>query len=176
MSRGIVPIAPQASWCVTVIHTQDTLGENEVARRANIIMMDEDSSRVIRRLPRGSRSRAVNAAIRERPGASRRRDASARLDALRERLPATGTDRIKGGPGASPAVIVTPDASVLLKWVLPSRDVEDTDGVLALRDEAVAGTLDMVVPQLWIYEWATCRRYAFPMTWRSCLRLWPTSA
>ena len=64
-----------------------------MARRVNI-MMDEDSWQVLQRLPRGSRSRAVNAAIREWAGASRRRDASARMDALRERLPATGTDRI----------------------------------------------------------------------------------
>lgn len=64
-----------------------------MARRVNI-MMDEDSWRIIRRLPRGSRSRAVNAAIREWAGASRKRDASARMDALRERLPAIGTDRI----------------------------------------------------------------------------------
>ncbi len=64
-----------------------------MARRVNI-MMDEDSWRVIRKLPRGSRSRAVNAAIREWAGASRRRDASARMDALRERLPAVRTERI----------------------------------------------------------------------------------
>ena len=64
-----------------------------MARRVNI-MMDEDSWRVIQRLPRGSRSRAVNAAIREWAGSSRRRDASARMDALRKRMPAIGTDRI----------------------------------------------------------------------------------
>ena len=64
-----------------------------MARRVNI-MMDEDSWHVIQKLPRGSRSRAVNAAIRQWAGASRRRDASARMDALRERLPAIGTDRI----------------------------------------------------------------------------------
>ena len=64
-----------------------------MARRVNI-MMDEDSWRVIRKLPRGSRSRAVNAAIREWAGAARRRDASARMDALRERLPTVGTGRI----------------------------------------------------------------------------------
>ena len=64
-----------------------------MARRVNI-MMDEDSWRVIQRLPRGSRSRAVNAAIREWAGASRRRDASARMDGLRKRMPAIGTDRI----------------------------------------------------------------------------------
>ncbi len=64
-----------------------------MTRRVNI-MMDEDSWSVIRKLPRGARSRAVNAAIREWSGASRRRNASARMDALRERLPAVPTDRI----------------------------------------------------------------------------------
>lgn len=64
-----------------------------MARRVNI-MMDEGSWDVIRKLPRGARSRAVNAAIREWSGASRRRSASARMDALRERLPAVATDRI----------------------------------------------------------------------------------
>ena len=64
-----------------------------MARRVNI-MMDEEAWRVIERLPRGSRSRAVNAAIREWSGTSRRREASARMDALRARLPAVETDRI----------------------------------------------------------------------------------
>ncbi len=57
-------------------------------------MMDEDSWRVLQRLPRGTRSRAVNAAIREWSGASGKRDASARMDALRARLPAVETDQI----------------------------------------------------------------------------------
>lgn len=64
-----------------------------MARRVNI-MMDEDSWHVIQKLPRGARSRAVNAAIREWSGASRRRRASDRMDALRERLPPVATDRI----------------------------------------------------------------------------------
>ncbi|MYC91267.1 MAG: hypothetical protein F4106_09515 [Gemmatimonadetes bacterium] len=64
-----------------------------MARRVNI-MLDDDSWRVIEKLPRGTRSRAVNAAIREWSGAVRRRDASARMDALRARLPAVETDRI----------------------------------------------------------------------------------
>ena len=37
-------------------------------------------------------------------------------------------------------MIVTPDASVLLKWVLPGDDEQDTDA-------ALAATLDLVVPQ-----------------------------
>ena len=62
-------------------------------RRVNI-MMDEEAWRVIERLPRGRRSRAVNTAIREWSETSRRREASARMDALRARLPTVETDRI----------------------------------------------------------------------------------
>ncbi len=64
-----------------------------MARRVNI-MMDEEAWRVIERLPCGSRSRAVNAAIQEWSGISRRREAVARMDALRAPLPAVETDRI----------------------------------------------------------------------------------
>ncbi|MXX73100.1 MAG: type II toxin-antitoxin system VapC family toxin [Gemmatimonadetes bacterium] len=67
-----------------------------------------------------------------------------------------------GGTGAAAPVIVTPDASVLLKWVLPADDEQDTDAALALRDEAAAGTLDLVVPQLWIYEVGNTLARRFP--------------
>ncbi len=66
-----------------------------MAKRVNF-MLDDDSWRVIERLPRGTRSRAVNAAIREWAGTSKRQDATARMDALRARLPAIRTDRIVG--------------------------------------------------------------------------------
>ena len=59
-------------------------------------------------------------------------------------------------------MIVTPDASVILKWVLPGDDEHDTDVALALRDQAVAGTLDLVVPQLWIYEVGNTLARRFP--------------
>ncbi len=59
-------------------------------------------------------------------------------------------------------MIVTPDASVLLKWVLPGNDKQDTDAALALRDGAVAGTIDLVVPQLWIYEVGNTLAKRFP--------------
>ena len=62
-------------------------------RRVNI-MMDDDAWCVIERLPRGARSRAVNAAIREWSGASARRDAACRMDALRARLPPVATDDV----------------------------------------------------------------------------------
>ena len=56
-----------------------------------------------------------------------------------------------GGAEAAAPVNVTPDASVLLKWVLPGDDEQDTDAAPALRDGAAAGTLDPVVPRLWVY-------------------------
>ena len=59
-------------------------------------------------------------------------------------------------------MIVTPDASVLLKWVLPGDDEQDTDAALSLRDEAVAGTIELVVPQLWVYEVGNTLARRFP--------------
>ena len=59
-------------------------------------------------------------------------------------------------------MIVTPDASVLLRWVLPGNDEQDTDVALALRDGALAGTLDLVVPRLWIYEVGNTLAKRFP--------------
>ena len=55
-------------------------------------MMDDDTWRVIERLPRGARSRAVNTAIREWFGVSARRAAAARMDSLRARLPPVATE------------------------------------------------------------------------------------
>ena len=66
-----------------------------MARRVNI-MMDDDAWRVIEKLPRGARSRTVNAAIRDWARAAARREAAARMDASRARLPAVGTDEVVG--------------------------------------------------------------------------------
>ena len=62
-------------------------------RRVNI-MMDDDTWGVIEKLPRGARSRAVNAAIRDWSRAVARREAAVRMDALRTRLPSVGTDEV----------------------------------------------------------------------------------
>lgn len=59
-------------------------------------------------------------------------------------------------------MIVTPDASVLLKWVLPGDDEQDGDAALSLRDEAVAGAIELVVPQLWLYEVGNTLARRFP--------------
>lgn len=59
-------------------------------------------------------------------------------------------------------MIVTPDASVLLKWVLPGDDGQDGDAALSLRDEAVAGAVELVVPHLWLYEAGSTLARRFP--------------
>ena len=59
-------------------------------------------------------------------------------------------------------MIVVPDASVLLKWVLPGDDERDTDAALALRDEAANNAVELVVPQLWVYEVGNTLARRFP--------------
>ena len=48
--------------------------------------------------------------------------------------------------------LVVPDASVILKWVLPSDDERNLVQALALRDSIADGHVRAVVPSLWIYE------------------------
>ena len=48
--------------------------------------------------------------------------------------------------------LVVPDASVILKWVLPSEEEPHLGQALALRDSIADGHIRAVVPSLWIYE------------------------
>ena len=48
--------------------------------------------------------------------------------------------------------LVVPDASVILKWVLPSEEEPNLGQALALRDAIADGHIRAVVPSLWIYE------------------------
>jgi predicted nucleic acid-binding protein len=71
-----------------------------------------------------------------------------------------------------PVLLVVPDASVLLKWVLPSDDEPDTDKALLLRaaiqDEAVRALL----PGLWLFEVGNTIARRFPThasAWLSAL-------
>jgi predicted nucleic acid-binding protein len=48
--------------------------------------------------------------------------------------------------------LLVPDASVLLKWVLRSPDEEARDQALRLRAAWLAGTVEIVVPTLWVFE------------------------
>jgi predicted nucleic acid-binding protein len=58
--------------------------------------------------------------------------------------------------------IVVPDASVLLKWVLPSEDEPDADNALQLRSAIVDSTVYALVPPLWIYEVGNTIARRFP--------------
>jgi predicted nucleic acid-binding protein len=49
-------------------------------------------------------------------------------------------------------LLVVPDASVLLKWVLRSEDEDDRDRALELRAAWLAGACQIVVPTLWAFE------------------------
>jgi predicted nucleic acid-binding protein len=47
---------------------------------------------------------------------------------------------------------IVPDASVLLKWVLPSDNERYVNQALAMRDALLDGELKLLVPDLWYYE------------------------
>jgi predicted nucleic acid-binding protein len=71
-----------------------------------------------------------------------------------------------------PVPLVVPDASVLLKWVLPSNDEPDTDKALLLRAAIVHEAVRSLVPPLWLYEVGNTVARRFPMhagAWLSAL-------
>lgn len=49
-------------------------------------------------------------------------------------------------------MLVVPDASVILKWVLPPEREEYTPQARSIRDAYVKGTHDICVPALWLFE------------------------
>ena len=50
------------------------------------------------------------------------------------------------------AQVVVPDASVILKWLLPSAEEPDADKALALLDATEAEAVHCLLPGLWFYE------------------------
>ena len=59
--------------------------------------------------------------------------------------------------------LVVPDASVLLKWVLPSDDEPDADKALLLRAAIRDGAVQALLPGLWLYEVGNTVARRFPM-------------
>ena|SRR5438094_366190 len=47
---------------------------------------------------------------------------------------------------------IVPDASVLLKWVLESKDEGDRDRALQIREAWLSDRCTIVLPSLWIFE------------------------
>ena len=71
-----------------------------------------------------------------------------------------------------PTPLVVPDASVLLKWVLPSDDEPDADRTIFLRDAILDETVRAVLPALWLYEVGNTVARRFPAqasVWLSAL-------
>ena len=64
-----------------------------MGKRINV-MIDEDTWRILGRIPAGARSRAVNEALRAWVLRRRRSDAVRELDALRARLPVASTAEV----------------------------------------------------------------------------------
>ena len=58
--------------------------------------------------------------------------------------------------------VVVPDASVLLKWIVPGDDEQDTGAALSLRAAALSGAISLVAPQLWMYEVGNTLAKRFP--------------
>ena len=58
--------------------------------------------------------------------------------------------------------LVVPDASVILKWVLPAHDEPHTDRATNLLDAFVAGKIRCVVPALWHFEVGSTVARRFP--------------
>jgi predicted nucleic acid-binding protein len=61
-----------------------------------------------------------------------------------------------------PLPLVVPDASVLLKWVLPSDDEPDADRALLLRTAVLEEGVRALVPALWLYEVGNTVARRFP--------------
>jgi predicted nucleic acid-binding protein len=55
-----------------------------------------------------------------------------------------------------------PDASVILKWVLPPEKEPHADTARALRDCYVRGDCDLMVPSLWLFEVGNILSLKFP--------------
>jgi predicted nucleic acid-binding protein len=67
--------------------------------------------------------------------------------------------------------LVIPDASVLLKWVLPGPKEIDSECALRLRESAVIGKVQLIVPSLWFYEVGNTITRQFPKQARELLDL-----
>jgi predicted nucleic acid-binding protein len=71
-----------------------------------------------------------------------------------------------------PVPLVVPDASVLLKWVLPSEDEPDADKALLLRAAIQDEAVDVLLPGLWLFEVGNTIARRFPThasAWLSAL-------
>ena len=68
--------------------------------------------------------------------------------------------------------VVVPDASVILKWVLPDPSGEEgLDAALRLRDAVISEKVSVKVPSLWLYEVGNTLTRRFPRQAAETLQL-----
>lgn len=68
--------------------------------------------------------------------------------------------------------VVVPDASVILKWVLPDPSGEEgLDAALRLRDAVISKKVSVKVPSLWLYEVGNTLTRRFPRQAAETLQL-----
>ena len=65
--------------------------------------------------------------------------------------------------------IIVPDASVLLKWILPVGEEPDVNHALRLQQAAVDRRITLKVPTLWLYEVGNTLSRQFPEQTRELL-------
>jgi predicted nucleic acid-binding protein len=58
--------------------------------------------------------------------------------------------------------ILVPDASVILKWLLPAHEEEDMEKALQIRDAYIREECLLHVPTLWFYEIGNTLSRRFP--------------
>jgi predicted nucleic acid-binding protein len=71
-----------------------------------------------------------------------------------------------------PIPLVVPDASILLKWVLPSKEEPDADRALLMRAAILDEAVRALLPSLWLYEVGNTVARKFPAqasAWLSAL-------
>jgi len=67
--------------------------------------------------------------------------------------------------------LFVPDASVILKWVLPPDHEEFVEQALAMRKSLLAGSATLAVPSLWYFEVGNTLARKYPETAQEQLRL-----
>lgn len=68
--------------------------------------------------------------------------------------------------------VVVPDASVILKWVLPDPSGEEgLDAALRLRDAVISEKVSVKVPSLWLFEVGNTLTRRFPRQAAETLQL-----
>ena len=71
--------------------------------------------------------------------------------------------------GISAKVIIVPDASIILKWVLPQEDEPYSRQAHAISQAFYDNEVELLVPSLWVYEVGNVLTIKYPQVARTLL-------